>query len=149
MFNRSSGHSGKIDTLISHGTEIEGTIRCPGNLRIDGIFRGEIISKGIVVIGERGEAHSNISAKLVIVAGKVVGELKTEGRLTITSTGSVCGNSEAKYLVVQEGGILNGSSLIERPEPVLEQKVTEKQTVAKTEERKSKRDEKTSEKQAG
>ncbi|MGZ9583852.1 bactofilin family protein [Paenibacillus marinisediminis] len=144
--------SGTIDTLISHGTEIEGTIHSPANLRIDGVFKGEIITQGVIVIGEKGEAHSNMTAEQIIVAGKAVGDLKSRGRLTITSSGVVCGNCECEYLIVDEGGILNGSSIIERKEdlvPIQSPKPGKTKRNDKAEERKGKREEKANEKQAG
>ncbi|MCG7408979.1 polymer-forming cytoskeletal protein [Paenibacillus sp. ACRRX] len=135
------------DTLISYGTEMEGIIHSPSNLRIDGAFKGEIRSDGIVVIGEKGEAHSNIEAQQIIIAGKVFGELKSSGKITITPSGIVSGNCESQWLVIQEGGILNGSSQMERLEQAGDNK--QKPTSKVNAEGKPNPDHKVNEKQAG
>ncbi|MNH81865.1 Polymer-forming cytoskeletal [compost metagenome] len=103
------------DTLIGIGSDIEGKLRCEANLRLEGKFHGEIETTGEIVIGESGEAHSTIKGNEIIVAGKVFGDIITEGKLTITASGQVDGNVSAHTLVILDGGILNGISIMERP----------------------------------
>lgn len=118
MFRRRAAYQPKqTDTFIGPGTAFEGNIHCESNIRIDGKFKGEITSSGSITIGERGEAHSTLSASFIVIAGTVVGDIHTSGKLLITSTGQVCGNCESGLLIIEEGGILNGTSLVERPAP--------------------------------
>ncbi|MBW7457837.1 polymer-forming cytoskeletal protein, partial [Paenibacillus sepulcri] len=74
------------DTLIGQGTLIEGTLASEASIRIEGEYRGDIECKADIIIGECGLARSNISAKDVVVAGKVIGDVTAGGRLTITSS---------------------------------------------------------------
>ncbi|WP_055105697.1 bactofilin family protein [Paenibacillus ihumii] len=110
--------SGWQGTLIGQGSVAEGKLECEAGLRIEGSFRGEIHCQGQVIIGETGEAHSNIHGADIIVAGKVVGDIASQGRLTITSSGLVEGNVHVAKLVIVEGGLLNGASKMEKPAPV-------------------------------
>ena len=71
---------------------MEGVLQCEENLRIDGRFNGSIESQGCVTIGEEAIARSNISAREVIVAGKVYGDVTAENKLTITPTGQMYGD---------------------------------------------------------
>lgn len=105
-----------IDTLIGAGTEMEGYLKSQAGIRIEGAFKGDIESKGDIVIGEGGVAKSNISARDVIIAGKVYGDVHTQGKLIITATGQLHGSALAAILNVHEGGILNGTSMMERLE---------------------------------
>ncbi|KJK31844.1 polymer-forming cytoskeletal protein [Paenibacillus polymyxa] len=98
------------DTLLANGTSFEGTIEAEANIRIDGHFQGDIYSTRTVVIGESAVVRSDIIARDVILAGKVFGSITTEGRLTITSTGELYGNTATPTLVISEGGVLNGTS---------------------------------------
>ncbi|GIO63418.1 bactofilin family protein [Paenibacillus cineris] len=112
--SKASRHQSATDTLIGKGTEIEGTLACEANLRIEGKFNGVIESKGSVIVGEHAVARSHIHAKEVIIAGKVYGDVTTLGRLTITATGQMFGDVlGATSLVITEGGILHGSSKME------------------------------------
>jgi len=96
------------DTLIGQGSSFEGTIHIEANLRVEGQIKGTISSKGEVVIGEYGIAHSDIEANSLTIAGHVIGDVKVFGRLIITSSGSLEGNAQVQSIVVQEGGTLNG-----------------------------------------
>lgn len=102
--------SNGTSTLISQGSQMEGTINCDADLRIDGSFNGSIESQGNVTISESATARSNITAKEVIIAGKVYGDISAEGKLTITQTGQMHGDVIAASLIIMEGGVLNGAS---------------------------------------
>ncbi|MGM1048618.1 MAG: bactofilin family protein [Bacillota bacterium] len=107
--------SAGTSTLISQGSHVEGALNCDADLRIDGKFNGTIESQGNVTIGESAVARSNISAKEVIIAGKVYGDIAAEGKLTITPTGQMHGDVIASSLIIMEGGVLNGASHMESP----------------------------------
>lgn len=114
MRRRNKLPAGNRYTLIGLGTSIQGKLECEANLRIEGHFHGEIDCAGQVVIGETGEAKSNIRGADIIVAGHVIGDIISEGRLTITGSGHVDGNVHVAKLIIVEGGLLNGSSHMER-----------------------------------
>ena len=108
--NKKKRASGRTDTLIGPGSEVEGVLQCEDDLRIDGRFNGSIESQGCVTIGEAAIARSNISAREVIVAGKVYGDVTAENKLTITTTGQMYGDVHAASLIVMEGGLLHGQA---------------------------------------
>ncbi|MFF2480884.1 polymer-forming cytoskeletal protein [Paenibacillus sp. NPDC058071] len=103
------------DTLIGQGTHTEGKLICEANLRLEGEFSGEIECAGDVIIGELGHARCSITAKEITVAGKVYGDVVAKGRLTVTATGQLTGSVTAQSLVIQEGGMMNGTCHMERP----------------------------------
>lgn len=116
MLSRSKSKNSLMstDSLIGRGTEVEGALSCEANVRIEGNFNGVIESRACVTIGEHAVARSDISAREVIIAGKVYGDVQAEGKLTITPTGQMFGDVlAASALVIAEGGILNGSSKME------------------------------------
>ncbi|GAA0388481.1 polymer-forming cytoskeletal protein [Paenibacillus motobuensis] len=114
MRRKNARAHGLTDTLIGQGSIVEGKIQCESNVRIDGAFHGEIDCKGQVIVGESGEARSNIIGANIIVAGHVVGDISTKGKLTITSSGQVDGNVSVSKLIILEGGLLNGVSTMEK-----------------------------------
>ena len=97
------------DTIIGQGTSFEGTIHTEANLRIEGQFKGVIFSQGEVIVGEYGILHSEIQARSLTIVGHVIGDVKIFGRLIITSSGSLEGKAATQSIVIQEGGVLNGS----------------------------------------
>ncbi|WMT42100.1 polymer-forming cytoskeletal protein [Paenibacillus sp. D2_2] len=114
MLKKNSRAHSLTDTLIGQGSVAEGKVQCESNLRIDGAFHGEIDCKGQVIVGESGEARSNIRGANIIVAGHVIGDISTKGKLTITSNGQVDGNVSVSNLIILEGGLLNGVSTMEK-----------------------------------
>lgn len=114
MFKNKSG-AGKInpdstDTLIGEGTSFEGKIRTEASIRIEGNIIGDITSGGDVIIGENGVANSNISSRDLVLAGQLNGNVEVRGKLTIGSTGVLNGNIAAASLIIESGGVFNGSS---------------------------------------
>jgi len=121
MFKSKSG-SGKInpdttDTLIGEGTIFEGKLRSEASIRIEGSIIGDISSNGDVIIGENGVANSNLSARDLVLAGQLNGDAEIRGKLTISSTGVLNGNITAASLIIESGGVFNGSCKVTSTKP--------------------------------
>ncbi len=116
MFNskRSSENSrnDRVETVIGEDTAIEGNVKTSGVVRIDGTLKGEGVCGGSMIIGETGRVEGNISAETIIVAGRVHGNISVKDRLEITETGRVIGDLSAKFLVMSEGGVFRGKSIM-------------------------------------
>lgn len=118
MFKSKGG--GKInpdstDTLIGEGTTFEGKIKSEAGIRVEGTIIGDITSSGDVIVGENGCANSNISARDLVLAGQLNGNADIRGKLTISSTGVLNGNLSAASLIIEAGGVFNGSSKMNTP----------------------------------
>ena len=95
--------------LLGKGTEFEGKLIFEGTLRIDGKFRGEVITKGILAIGEGALVHAEIEADTIIIRGEVHGNLKATKKIEIKGNGKVMGNINTPSLIVEAGVIFDGS----------------------------------------
>ncbi|UJF34241.1 bactofilin family protein [Paenibacillus hexagrammi] len=107
------------DTLIGEGTLFEGCIRSEASIRIEGQIIGDVTCNGDVTIGEHGHVRSDITARDVVLAGIVHGNITTSGKLTITSTGTLLGDISAASITIEEGGVFQGTSKMERKQPSL------------------------------
>jgi len=103
-----------VDTVIGRTSFIQGTLTSQGTVRIDGRFEGEIIGEGDVFIGQDARVVAKIKARHVVVAGELRGDVEAAGKLQIGATGSLVGNAKVSQLVVEEGGVLEGSSSFRR-----------------------------------
>ncbi len=101
-----------VVTLIGEGFLIEGNVTTPSSTRLDGTVKGNIGSKGSLVIGEKGIVSGEVSAAEVIVYGRVEGNVES-GKLIIKSGGIVNGDVFSKSLIIEDGGIYNGKCLME------------------------------------
>jgi cytoskeletal protein CcmA (bactofilin family) len=97
-------------TIISHGVKLEGKLTCGGSVRIDGTIQGDVISQGNVTIGEQGEINGQINGQIIIIGGKVSGEINAKEKLTLESKSNLKGDVFTKILVVEAGAYFDGKS---------------------------------------
>ena len=98
----------EVNDLIGKHTDLEGTLRCPGDMMIDGHFKGEIAVSGTLVIGHNATIEADIRAPYVVVGGDIYGNVITDQGIEILATGKVFGNIQAPLFAVDEGGVFQG-----------------------------------------
>lgn len=101
-----------ISTIIGEGDEFTGEFILQGNLRIDGIFSGKILSDKKVIVGPTGHVKTNIQARQVIVAGRVDGNIYATEAVHLFSKAQVYGDIVAANLIVEEGVVFEGRAKI-------------------------------------
>ena len=102
-----SSHAGKC--ILSSDVKIKGSIRFQKELVIDGKIQGQIISDGVLTIGENADVRGEIKTKSVTVFGKVHGNITAE-RCELKSMSALEGDLKAARLVIEEGATFIGSS---------------------------------------
>jgi cytoskeletal protein CcmA (bactofilin family) len=106
---KDNSNSSRVDTLIGKETSFKGTLEAPGGaVRIDGYFEGELHIGGDLIIGETGNVIGIFVAKNITVAGEVKGTLEARGKLELTPTAKVEGETKMTILVVEDGAYLQG-----------------------------------------
>lgn len=96
-------------SVIGHGSVFEGKYFVSGPLRIDGKFEGDIKTNDSLIVGETGKVKTNISAKSVVVAGTMVGNIKAEEEVRLEKTGRLLGDIEAPVVHLSPGVVVRGS----------------------------------------
>jgi cytoskeletal protein CcmA (bactofilin family) len=99
----------KSINLISKGTRIAGDMISEGDIRIDGYLKGNIKSKGRLVVGETGAIEGEIECGNVEVAGKVKGKITALELLTMKATAMVSGEITTTKLAVEPGSLFTGT----------------------------------------
>jgi cytoskeletal protein CcmA (bactofilin family) len=89
--------------------EIEGSITFQKELLVDGKVQGQIISGGVLTIGENAVIRGKIKSKSVTVHGKVRGNITAE-RCELKSKCTLQGDLKAARLIVEEGATFIGTS---------------------------------------
>ncbi len=96
-------------TVIAKGTRIVGKLDLKALLLIDGEVEGEIASESEVSVGANGHFKGDLSARKVIVSGRLEGTVHCE-RLEILSQGTVSGTAEVREMTIEPGGRFFGES---------------------------------------
>jgi cytoskeletal protein CcmA (bactofilin family) len=99
-----------LENVIGPSAELVGTLRSDGGVRIDGRFEGTIEVAGNVVIGEGARVVADITARNITVGGAIKGNISGTGRLEILSTGQVYGEIMVASVMIDEGGLFQGTS---------------------------------------
>jgi cytoskeletal protein CcmA (bactofilin family) len=103
----------RVGTVLGSGIHWIGDLRGTGGVRIEGTLQGEIVIKGLVVIGETGKVISpELKAEIVVVAGTVQGNITCQ-KLEIRSTGRVWGDVVAVNFSSEDGAFLRGQMRME------------------------------------
>jgi cytoskeletal protein CcmA (bactofilin family) len=95
--------------LIGAGTDIKGDIESAGDLRIDGTLKGNIRTKGKVVIGTTGLIKGEVYCRNSDVEGKVEGKINVQELLSLKATSIILGDISAKRLAIEPGAKFTGN----------------------------------------
>lgn len=105
--------SGEV-TIVGQGAKLEGTVVSAGSLRIDGQIKGQVSAEGDVMLSPQASVEADIRAQNVSVAGRFKGTIVVKGRAEIARGGRVDGDITSKTLVVEEGAIFQGQSIMDQ-----------------------------------
>lgn len=103
----------RVSGFIDSDTEIEGDIRFKDSFRIDGKFKGRILSGISLIIGENGNIEADINVSSISINGKVKGSLTAKEEIEIFSKGRVTGQLTTPKLIIEEGAFFQGSCQME------------------------------------
>lgn len=106
--------SGNLDGHLGEGTEVTGTLRFEGSVRIDGKFKGKILSPASLILGPKALVDGELQVGELAVHGALRGQVRAAGRVTIHSSGKVEAEIKTKTLVVEPGAYFQGNCDMER-----------------------------------
>jgi cytoskeletal protein CcmA (bactofilin family) len=104
--------SGSEVTVIGQGARIEGTLVSAGSLRIDGQVKGKVTAEGDVGLSAQSRVEADITAQNVTVGGQLRGNIVAKGKAELVRGGRVEGNITARTLVISEGALFSGQSIM-------------------------------------
>ena len=101
---------------IGKSLVIKGEVTGSEALYIDGRVEGSINLPGNrVTVGRNGVVSANISAREVVVIGKVKGNMTASDRVDIRNEGSLTGDVIAARISIEDGAYFKGGIDIQRP----------------------------------
>jgi cytoskeletal protein CcmA (bactofilin family) len=110
MFSRNSE---KLESLIGMNSFFKGEIDTKGTIRIDGSLTGNVKADW-VILGERAVLKGDITARGIVIGGRVDGNLIAQEIVEIKPKGQVFGDISTKKLTIMEGGFFEGKSTMIR-----------------------------------
>jgi cytoskeletal protein CcmA (bactofilin family) len=90
------------------GSRVSGQLSFQGPARIDGTVDGEIQCQGTLTIGEGAEVRAKISGQVVVIRGKVEGNVTAKEKVELAAPGRLIGNIDTTRLLITEGVVFDG-----------------------------------------
>jgi len=115
--NKAPQTSGRA-AVIGSRIKINGDITGDEDLAIEGKVDGKIdLGNHRVDIGQAGQVHADIQAKVIKIEGEVRGDVTGIEKVIISRTGNVQGNIVAPRLTLEDGAKFKGSIDMDPGEP--------------------------------
>lgn len=106
---RSSAAPAGEQASIGKGLVIKGEITGTESLFIDGKVEGTVnLAGNRVTVGRNGQVAANITAREIVVLGKVRGDVTASDRVDIRAEGALTGNVTAARISIEDGAFFKG-----------------------------------------
>jgi cytoskeletal protein CcmA (bactofilin family) len=101
---------------IGKSLVVKGEVTGSESLYVDGKVEGSINLPGNrVTVGRNGQVAANITAREIVVLGKVRGNVTASDRVDIRSEGSLTGDVTAQRISIEDGAFFKGGIDIRKP----------------------------------
>lgn len=98
-----------LNAFLGHGTEYSGRLEFVGTVRIDGAFKGEVVSEGALVLGKDASFEGSIRVGTFVSNGQVDGEVVATRKAVLQKHSALAGSLSTPALVVEEGANIEGT----------------------------------------
>lgn len=103
-------------TILGSEAEFEGKLVFRGAVRIEGKFRGEIITDETLVVGEAAQVECTLSVGTLIVNGIFRGNVRASNAVELHKTARFYGDISSPNLIIEQGATFEGSCKMENLE---------------------------------
>jgi len=95
-------------TLIGTGTVITGNIEAAGDIRIDGVLKGNLTGRARIIIGPESYIEGDITGQFADIEGKVEGRIQVKELLHLKGKAIINGDIHASKLLIEPTASFNG-----------------------------------------
>jgi cytoskeletal protein CcmA (bactofilin family) len=112
-----TGNTTEAQATIGKGLFIKGEISGSESLFVDGKIEGSINLPGNrVTVGRNGQVAANITAREVVILGKIRGNVSATDRVDIRAEGALNGDVAAARISIEDGAFFKGGIDIKKPD---------------------------------
>ena len=95
--------------MVGVGTVINGDIISKSDIRIDGILKGSVKTKGKLVVGSSGVVDGDVECENADVSGEINAKITVSQLLSLKSTSKLNGDIVTNKLSIEPGASFSGS----------------------------------------
>ena len=95
--------------MIGVGTVITGDVYSKGDIRVDGILKGSVITEGKVVLGKEGVIEGDIECSTADISGMIKAKITVSQLLSLKTSAKLNGDIITNKLSIEPGAEFTGS----------------------------------------
>lgn len=114
---------GVLNGFLDSGARLEGTLTFDDTFRIDGTFKGTVVSEQELVVGDAATVEGEIRVGRLAVSGTIRGVIHAKERVEVHAKARVFAEIYTPALIVEEGAVIQGK--VETGPPAPEPKTAE------------------------
>ena len=103
---------GQVDTLVGPQMTIRGDLQFSGGLYVEGRIIGKVIAEegkpAMLTLAENGSIEGEIRAPVVVLNGRLEGDVHAEDRVELAAKAQVKGNVHYRVVEMAAGAMLTG-----------------------------------------
>jgi len=108
----SSNDKQEVDALIGSQVTIRGDVIFSGSLYVDGRVEGNVVAEegatAMLTLSEQGHIEGEIRASIVVLSGRLEGDVHASERIKLEPSSRVTGNIHYQVVEMSAGAQLNG-----------------------------------------
>jgi len=93
---------------IGRGSKVSGKLHFEGTVRIEGTVEGELSAGDLLQIGDRAVVNAQPSGTVIVIRGRVTGDVSARKRVELRAPGKLYGNVTTPSLVIDDGVTFEG-----------------------------------------
>ncbi|WP_312369958.1 polymer-forming cytoskeletal protein [Stenotrophomonas sp.] len=101
-----------VDALIGPQVVIRGDVVFSGGLYVEGRILGKVVAEeganAVLTLAEQGHVEGEVRASVVVLSGRMDGDVHASERVELTPTARVTGNVHYSVVEMNAGAQLNG-----------------------------------------
>jgi cytoskeletal protein CcmA (bactofilin family) len=110
--NKPAQLDGQVDTLIGPQVVIRGDLQFSGGLYVEGRIVGKVIAqdgeRATITLAENGSIEGEVRAPVVILNGRLDGDVYASERIELAAKARVTGNVHYQVVEMLAGSVLTG-----------------------------------------
>jgi len=103
-------------TLVARGSRVEGRLFADNDVEVTGEVHGTVEAKAQVLISEGARVEAALHGRVVVVAGRVAGDVSADEKIELLPSAELRGNITAPRIVIQDGATFEGQVFMQKPE---------------------------------
>jgi cytoskeletal protein CcmA (bactofilin family) len=103
-------------TVVGRGTRVEGKLTAKNDVQIEGEVKGTVEGAGQVLVAEGSRLEAALHARVLVVAGAVIGDVSADDKIELRPSANLRGNVTAPRVVIQDGATFEGQVFMQKPE---------------------------------